>query len=135
MSTSKRTNAGGLSSGDSHNVVDTPNPTDMELMLYSDGELGEPRRAEVEAYIARNTSAKKKLSGLRFASELVRERSMGVTLEVDIAASVMSAIEAGADKREGDKRGGGNPIGLLPVRRAMPPGARLPPPPAGRWRW
>lgn len=115
MSTSKRTNAGGLSSSDGHNASPRVRPTDMELMLYFDGELSEPRRAEVESFVARDSSATNKLSGLRVSSGLVRERALAVDMGGDIAASVLSAIEAGIDKQ---KSAGSKPIGFLPVRPA-----------------
>lgn len=124
MSTNKRTNAGGLSSGDSNSLAGNSRPTDMELMLYFDDELGEPRRREIEAYLYRDIASKKKLAGLRVASQAVRERASVAAIDIDIASAVMSAIDATAEKREKDTREGGSSIGLLPVRRAMPPSSR-----------
>lgn len=75
----------------------TPTPTDMELMLYADGELDGEERAAVEAYLARDRSARRKLMALGMASDLVRERAeLAGEGAGDVAGSVMAAIAAEA---------------------------------------
>lgn len=104
MSTIKRTNVTSRSPGEpdtanGNGIATLASPTDMELMLYFDGELEDPRRAEVSAFLQRDTASRKKLSGLRVASSVVRENALSSDIKFDITASVMSAIEAGVEKQ------------------------------------
>lgn len=70
-------------------------PSDLELMLYADGELEDERIAEVEAFIARNPSARRKLTSLGFVSGLVRERAVAAASPADsIADALMAQIAA-----------------------------------------
>ena len=72
-----------------------PNPTDMELMLYVDGELDEERIADVESFIKESEGARRKVSALRLASGMVREHTIATAKPIDIASAVMAKIEAG----------------------------------------
>jgi hypothetical protein len=71
---------------------DTSPPTDLELMLYADGELAGHRLAAVEAWLAASLPARTKLTSLRAATSLVRERALDSTQADGIADSVMSLI-------------------------------------------
>lgn len=87
MSTSRSTNGGGQG-----------RPTDMELMLYIDGELDgeldDARRAEIEAHIAQSESGRRKISALRIGSGMVREHALAEAKDFDIASAVMAKIDA-----------------------------------------
>lgn len=72
-------------------------PSDLELMLFADGELEGERLAEVEAFVARNADARHKLSSLGLVSELVRERAVASASPADdIADMLMAQIAAEA---------------------------------------
>lgn len=60
-------------------------PTDMELMLFADGELDEPRRGQVEAYLQSNSAARDKLAALRIVGAFVEGQA-------DDAPSLTDAI-------------------------------------------
>jgi hypothetical protein len=70
-------------------------PSDLELMLYADGELDEDRRPAVEAYLARGTTGATKLGALHLVSGIVREQSLGAAGPADgIADAVMAKLTA-----------------------------------------
>jgi hypothetical protein len=72
-------------------------PSDLELMLFADGELEGERLAEVEAFVARNADARHKLSSLGLVSDLVRERAVASASPADdIADMLMAQITAEA---------------------------------------
>lgn len=48
-------------------------PTDLELMMYADGELSGERLSVVEAHLAKRGPSRTKLSALRLVSHVVRE--------------------------------------------------------------
>lgn len=72
-----------------------PPPTDMELMLYVDGELDEDRHREVEAHVLRDASCRAKIAGLEIAGSAVREGTLSPRLADGIADAVMARIERG----------------------------------------
>jgi len=67
-------------------------PTDLELMLYADGELDEARHREVEAHITRDAQRRAKLAGLDITGALLRERAASPALADGIADAVMARI-------------------------------------------
>ena len=70
-------------------------PSDLELMLYADGELQSERFAVVEAFLAREPTARRKLSSLGLVSGLVRERAIAAASPADgIADALMARIAA-----------------------------------------
>ena len=69
-------------------------PSDLELMMYFDGELDEPRRSEVESYVGADLGARGKLSGLRITSALVQRQTASLTAADDIADLVMAKLAA-----------------------------------------
>lgn len=71
-------------------------PTDLELMLYADGELTGEQLAAVEAHLARDKSARRKLLAMGIVSDVVRDRALGAAapLAGDIADLVMASLEA-----------------------------------------
>lgn len=72
-------------------------PSDLELMLFADGELEGERFAVVEGFVARNADAHRKLSSLGLVSELVRERAVASASPADgIADALMAQIAAEA---------------------------------------
>jgi anti-sigma factor RsiW len=83
------------------NAKNNPTPTDLELMLYADGELEGEQLAVVEAYVARDPSARRKLLAMGIVSDVVRSRAHDVAapLASGIADAVMAAIEAEAAPR------------------------------------
>lgn len=95
-------------------------PSDMELMLYVDGELDGAREAEVGTYLEHSEEARMKVAALRMASDIVRENSEKSALDIDIASAVMAKIEAGdiGDKDEKDAGAGGAKV--LELRGAKP---------------
>lgn len=69
-------------------------PSDLELMLYFDGELEEPRRAEVAAFVGADLRARSKVAGLRIAAALVQNEPRPLAAADDIADLVMARIAA-----------------------------------------
>ncbi len=68
-------------------------PTDLDLMLYVDGELDEERCVEIRAYIERDADARAKVAALRLASDIVYESAFeGADKADDIASLVMEQI-------------------------------------------
>jgi len=70
-------------------------PTDLELMLFHDGELDEPRRAEVARFLAADGSAaaQQKLAGLALGGDILRESALERAGAFDIADAVMASCE------------------------------------------
>jgi len=86
---------------------DTSPPTDLELMLYHDGELGEARLVAVQAWLERQpegAGARNTLMALGLVSDLIRARSdealagdeggLGASGAFDVADAVMERIAA-----------------------------------------
>jgi hypothetical protein len=76
-------------------------PTDLELMMYFDGELEEPRRSDVEAWLAASTRATDasaqaagKLASLDQVSLFVRDSALAnpPSAAYDVASVVMASI-------------------------------------------
>ena len=68
-------------------------PSDLELMLYADGELDGERHAAVEAFLAREVGARRKLSSLGLVAGLVREQAIASASPADgIADALMAQI-------------------------------------------
>jgi hypothetical protein len=67
-------------------------PTDLELMLFHDGELEEPRRSEVAAWLEQSAVGRGKLAGLGLGGELVRETALARAASFDISAAVMAKV-------------------------------------------
>lgn len=64
-------------------------PTDMELMLFADGELDESRHHEVERFLASDAASRDKLAGLRVVGAFVREQGEGELPTLNIADAVL----------------------------------------------
>jgi anti-sigma factor RsiW len=72
-------------------------PSDLELMLYADGELDEARLPAVEAYLDRSAVARAKLRALDVGSLLVREQALGAASKADgLADAIFAKIQAEA---------------------------------------
>lgn len=67
-------------------------PTDLELMLWADGELDEGRAREVEAYVLRDASSRAKVAGMDVVGAAIREHEPS-TLADGIADAVMARVE------------------------------------------
>lgn len=83
--------------------IRTATPTDLELMLYADGELEEEKRAAVEAYLARDRSARLKMLAMGLTSEVVREQAAAAADRADdVADAVMAAVAAEAKRADAE---------------------------------
>lgn len=76
----------------------TTQPTDLELMMFYDGELEEPRRREVEAFLAVSSedalAAEGKLLGLAGVGRVLREDIVTAPrFQVDLTAAIMAGVE------------------------------------------
>jgi anti-sigma factor RsiW len=68
-------------------------PTDLELMMYADGELQGDRLAAVEAFLAADAASQKKILALDLATSLVRESADEIGSSADdIADLVMASV-------------------------------------------
>ena len=67
-------------------------PTDLELMLFHDGELEEPRRSEVASWLEQSTVGRGKLAGLGLGGQLVHESAMARAAAFDITDAVMRQV-------------------------------------------
>ena len=77
-------------------------PSDLELMLYLDGELEEPRLRDVREAIERDKRLQKKLAALALVSEVVEENAIS-TAQIDLADAIMAKV-ATEDVRALDPR-------------------------------
>ncbi|UQA63694.1 hypothetical protein E8A73_018155 [Polyangium aurulentum] len=77
-------------------------PTDLELMLYADGELEGERLREVKLAIEKDAALRSKLTALRLASEIVRDDALAA--EVDLTDGIMARIASAPDTAERDPR-------------------------------
>jgi anti-sigma factor RsiW len=74
-----------------------PAPTDLDLMRYADDELEGDELAAMEAHLARDEAARRKVAALRLGSTLVAEEARAGAAAADgIADRVMGAIAAEA---------------------------------------
>jgi anti-sigma factor RsiW len=69
-------------------------PSDLELMQYFDGELDEPRRSVVEAFLSADLQARNKVHGMQTTSAIVRSEVASLSAADDIAERVMARIAA-----------------------------------------
>ena len=84
----------------SENPTKADTPSDLELMLYADGELEGERFTAVEAFLARDAGSRRKLSSLGLVAGLVREQAVASASPADrIADALMAqiALEAGTN--------------------------------------
>lgn len=68
-------------------------PSDLELMMFFDGELEEPRRSMIAAYLGRDLKAQNKLAGMRITSAVVQYQANQPSAADAIADRVMAQIE------------------------------------------
>jgi hypothetical protein len=97
-------------------------PTDMELMLYVDGELDEARHQQVEAYLLLDLGSRAKVAGLDLSADVVRESAQSFRLADGIADAVMAKIEAGHEGGASGRHGAAvRPVtaSVLPKVRAL----------------
>ena len=81
----------------SENPTKADTPSDLELMLYADGELEGERFTAVEAFLARDAGSRRKLSSLGLVAGLVREQAVASASPADgIADALMAQIAAEA---------------------------------------
>jgi hypothetical protein len=69
--------------------------SDLDLMLYLDGELSADRHEEVRRAISRDKVLRNKLSALEATSTIIRERAVDAAANIDLTDSVMAKILAG----------------------------------------
>ncbi len=73
-------------------------PTDVELMMYFDGELEPERQAAVATYLGESTEASNKVRGLGVAAEMIALRASRSPAADGVADAVMAAIAEGSKK-------------------------------------
>lgn len=77
-------------------------PTDLEIMLWMDGELSAERAPRVEAYVASDARARAVVASLRLGTDLVAgevERRSQARDASAIVDDVMDSVEAAASRR------------------------------------
>ncbi len=77
-------------------------PTDLELMLYADGELEGERLREVKLAVEKDAALRSKLTALRLASDIVREDALAA--DIDLTDGIMARITAASGTAERDPR-------------------------------
>ncbi|WP_437525696.1 hypothetical protein WME79_39320 [Sorangium sp. So ce726] len=110
------------SSKANHGEASTP-PTDLELMLYVDGELDEARHRQVEEYVLHDPRCQAKVAALVTAADMVRDSALASSAADGIADGVMAKIleeKAGAARVDGGTAA--RPLAASPS--AEPPRAR-----------
>ncbi len=105
-------------------------PSDLELMMYFDGELEEPRKSAVSAFIAADLRAQNKLVALQITSGVVREYGRS-SEPFDIADVVMKRIATDASTKVAAspveaQRSNVVPISTAKKLSATPPVVRRP---------
>lgn len=66
--------------------------SDLDLMLYLDGELSAQRHDEVRRAVTQDKVLRNKLAALELSSTIVRERALDAAANIDFADSVMARI-------------------------------------------
>ncbi|MFO0549245.1 MAG: hypothetical protein U0271_12710 [Polyangiaceae bacterium] len=79
-------------------------PTDLELMMYFDGELDEPRRTEVERFVGGDRVALGKLGGLGLVGAGVRNEAAGWSSKVSLTDAIMRTVESSSAKSQDTAR-------------------------------
>ncbi|AUX25877.1 hypothetical protein SOCEGT47_064300 [Sorangium cellulosum] len=115
------------SSKANHGEAGAP-PTDLELMLYVDGELDEARHRQVEEHVLHDPSCRAKVAGLLAAGDMVREGALSSSAADGIAERVMARIREGQGEVAEDAGGAAarplaapppaEPPRIRPVRRS-----------------
>ncbi|WP_437997233.1 hypothetical protein WMF26_41225 [Sorangium sp. So ce185] len=82
------------SSKANHGDASAP-PTDLELMLYVDGELDEARHRQVEEYVLHDPRCRAKVAGLVTAADMIRDSALASSAADGIADGVMAKILEG----------------------------------------
>lgn len=90
--------------GTAHEKHVEPDVSDLELMLYLDGELDDKRYEQVRRALTRNKVLRSKLSALEVSSSIVRERALDAAANIDFADSVMAKIMANKSTVSLDER-------------------------------
>ena len=78
--------------GTAHERHVEPPVSDLDLMLYLDGELDDDRYEQVRSALTRNKILRSKLSALEVSSSIVRERALDAAGNIDFADAVMARI-------------------------------------------
>ncbi|NUO49190.1 MAG: hypothetical protein HOV80_10080 [Polyangiaceae bacterium] len=92
-------------------------PTDMELMLFHDGELEEPRRAEVAAWLEQSDVGRAKVAGVALGGALLREGALARAASFDITDAVMAATKRENGKAETPDATGAK---VIPIKSKTP---------------
>ncbi len=78
--------------GTAHNQHVEPRVSDLDLMLYLDGELEAERHEEVHQAISSSKVLRSKLAALDLSSNIVMEQALGAAANIDFADVVMARI-------------------------------------------
>ncbi|WP_437620754.1 anti-sigma factor family protein [Sorangium sp. So ce1151] len=116
------------SSKANHGAASAP-PTDLELMLYVDGELDEARHRQVEEYVLHDPRCRAKVAGLVTAADMIRDGALASSAADGIAGEVMAKIHAApAASATSDSGAAARPIAApsgelprAPARLRQPP--------------
>ncbi|WP_437875655.1 anti-sigma factor family protein [Sorangium sp. So ce513] len=111
------------SSKANHGEASAP-PTDLELMLYVDGELDEARHREVEEHVLHDPSCRAKVAGLVTAADMIRDSALASSAADGIADAVMAKIQAEPVAKV-DDAAGARPLAPSPADEAARGPARL----------
>ncbi|WP_441291180.1 anti-sigma factor family protein [Sorangium sp. KYC3313] len=110
------------SSKANHGEASAP-PTDLELMLYVDGELDEARHRQVEEHVLHDPRCRAKVAALVTAADMVRDSALASSAADGIADGVMAKLlEGQAGAARGDGGGAARPLAAPPS--GEPPRAR-----------
>jgi anti-sigma factor RsiW len=90
--------------GTAHDRHVEPPVSDLDLMLYLDGELSRDRHDEVRRALTRDKVLRGKLSALEISSAIVRERASDVAANIDFADAVMAQITSSKSDVSLDER-------------------------------
>ncbi|AKT43363.1 anti-sigma factor family protein [Chondromyces crocatus] len=69
-----------------------PRPTDLELMLYADGELDEARALEVESHLRHDARARAKLTAMDVVGTAVRKQASALP-PIELADLIMARVQ------------------------------------------
>lgn len=110
--------------GEAHEGIVKRPPTDLELMLYVDGELEGERQREVRQAIQRDSVLRRKVAALSLSSDIVRENATSSAASFDIADAIMAKVaddkDASRDAR--DAAPGSASVKVAEVKPLLRPG-------------
>lgn len=100
--------------GEAHPSRVKPPPTDLELMMYVDGELDPAREHEVRQALLRDGTLRSKVSALELSASILRENVESSTSGFDLTDAVMAQIAVDVSTKQDPRDAAPGSLEALP---------------------